>query len=390
MDTTEQNPAISELGNSAGCKSCGAILKFAPGTNSLQCEYCGHENEITVSKEAEPIVELDFHAHLSIETNANKETQQLSTVKCTGCGAESTLKPNVTADECAFCGTALVLKNAHITTLIKPRSVLPFKVDKKQANESFSKWLKTLWFAPGDLRKYATNDKLNGMYVPYWTYDTKAHTDYSGERGIDRHETEYYTVTENGQHVQKSRVRTVTDWYHASGNVYNDFDDILINASNSLPREYVDALEPWDVEALVPFNENYLAGFRSESYQIGLKDGFELAKDKAQSTIDHSIRQNIGGDHQRIHSKNTDYNNITFKHTLFPLWISSYRYRNKSFRFLINARTGETKGDRPYSSGKIAGAIISGILALSSFALGIYAGIIFLIIFFILLFKVFK
>jgi predicted RNA-binding Zn-ribbon protein involved in translation (DUF1610 family) len=384
------NPTISELGNSAGCTSCGAILKFAPGTNTLQCEYCGHENEITVSKEAEPIQELDFHSHLSIESGSKQDTQQLSTVKCTGCGAESTLKPNVTADECAFCGTALVLKNAHITTLIKPKSVLPFKVDKKQANESFTKWLGTLWFAPGDLRKYATTDKLNGMYIPYWTYDTDTHTDYSGERGIDRHETEYYTVEENGRTVQKSRRVTVTDWYHASGDVRNNFDDVLVNASNSLPREYVDALEPWDMEGLVPFNENYLAGFRSESYQIGLKDGFDFAKVKMEPVINETIRRDIGGDHQRIHSKSVDYNNITFKHTLLPLWISSYRYRNKSFRFLINARTGETKGDRPYSKGKIAGAILTGILALSCFGLDIYMGIVAVIIFLILLFKVFK
>ncbi len=386
----EENATISELGNSAGCKSCGAILKFAPGTNTLQCEYCGHENEIIVSKEAEPIVELDFYANINNESSSNKDTQQLSTVKCTGCGAEATLKPNVTADECAFCGTALVLKNASITTLIKPKSVLPFKVDKKQAGESFMKWLGTLWFAPGDLRKYATTDKLNGMYIPYWTYDTKTETDYSGERGVDRYETEYYTTVENGRTVEKSRTVTVTDWYSASGDVRDEFDDVLVNASNSLPREYVEALEPWDLESLAPFNENYLAGFRSESYQIGLKDGFEMAKDKMQNTIDNSIRADIGGDHQRIHSKNTTYNNITFKHTLLPLWISSYKYRDKSFRFLINARTGETKGDRPYSKGKIAGAILTGILALSTFAVDIYAGIVAVGIYLILLFKVFK
>ena len=102
----ENSTVISTLGNSAGCKSCGAILKFAPGTNSLTCEYCGAENEIAVAQDAEPIVELDFNQFLSSESNASKnDTQQLSTVKCTGCGAEATLKPNVTSDECAFCGT---------------------------------------------------------------------------------------------------------------------------------------------------------------------------------------------------------------------------------------------------------------------------------------------
>lgn len=384
----ENSAVISALGNSAGCKNCGAVLKFAPGTNSLKCEYCGFENEITVSQEAEPIVELDFTQFLSSELNASKnDTQQLSTVKCTGCGAEVTLKPNVTSDECAFCGTALVLTSASITTLIKPKSVLPFKVDKKQAIKSFMKWLGSLWFAPSDLRKYASADKLNGMYTPYWTYDTTTDTQYSGERGVNR--TEYYTTTDsNGKTVEQSR--TVTDWYYTSGDVSNTFDDVLVNASNSLPREHVDALEPWDLESLVPFNENYLAGFRSESYQIGLKDGFDVAKDKIQTTIDATIRGDIGGDAQRINCKDTDYKNITFKHTLLPLWISSYKYREKSFRFLINARTGETKGDRPYSAVKITSAVITGIGALSCFAIDIYAGIAAVIIFVVLLFKVFK
>lgn len=386
----EQTSTISELGNSAGCRGCGAILKFAPGTNSLRCEYCGYENEITITIDTEPVAELDYYAHLEQEVYEGKDTQQLSTVKCTSCGAEATLKPNVTSDECAFCGTALVLKNAHITTVIKPKSVLPFKVDKKQANESFTKWLNTLWFAPGDLRKYASTDKLNGMYIPYWTYDTSTNTNYDGQRGMDRQETEYYTEVVNGRTEQRSRTRTVTDWYHTSGFVRNKFDDILINASNSLPRDFVEALEPWDLDGLVPFNENYLAGFRSESYQVALSQGFDMAKLKMESTINSTIRQDIGGDHQRIHSKDTEYHNITFKHTLLPLWISSYRYKNKSFRFLINARTGETKGDRPYSGGKITGAILTGILALSSFAIHPYLGIAAVIIFFILLFKVFK
>jgi len=388
MDNT---PSLSETGNTAGCKSCGAILKFAPGTNHLQCEYCGFENEITLQNDAELVKELDFHSHLNQDSESiQKDTEQLSTVKCSGCGAESTLKPNVTADECAFCGTALVLKNAHITTQLKPKSVLPFKVDKKQADESFRKWIKGLWFAPNDLQKYATTDKLNGMYLPYWTYDTKTYTQYRGEKGINRTETEYYYETVDGKSERKTRTRVVTDWYPAGGSINNDFDDVLVNASNSLPRKYVEALEPWDVKSLEPFNENYLAGFKSESYQIGLKDGFDLAKEKMEPTIETTIRSDIGGDHQRIHSKQTEYNNITFKHTLLPLWISSFRYNNKAYRFLINARTGLTKGDRPYSAGKITGAILTGLLTLASFGLGIAAGGIMLILFLVLLFKVFK
>ena len=37
-------------------------------------------------------------------------------------------------------------------------------------------------------------------------------------------------------------------------------------------------LEPWDIQDLVPFDPAYLSGYKTESYQIGLKEGFEDAK----------------------------------------------------------------------------------------------------------------
>ena len=69
--------------------------------------------------------------------------------------------------------------------------------------------------------------------------------------------------------------------------------------------------------------------------------------------IESSIRNDIGGDTQQITSINTEYNTISFKHILLPLWISAYKYNNKVFRFTINARTGEVQGERPYSAWKI-------------------------------------
>jgi hypothetical protein len=44
------------------------------------------------------------------------------------------------------------------------------------------------------------------------------------------------------------------------------------------------------------------------------------------------------------------------------VWLSAYRYNNKVFQFIINARTGEVQGERPYSAGKITLAVIAGII----------------------------
>ncbi len=174
--------------------------------------------------------------------------------------------------------------------------------------------------------------------------------------------TETYTAVENGRSVTRTRQVQRTRWSRAAGVVENSFDDVLVLAGKSLPRKYAESLEPWDLANLVPYADAYLSGFRAESYQIGLSEGFEAAKGIMADAIHNSIRQHIGGDEQRIHSTQTQYRNITFKHILLPVWRSAYRFRDKVCRNLINARTGEVQGERPYSAWKITGAVLLGLV----------------------------
>ena len=70
-----------------------------------------------------------------------------------------------------------------------------------------------------------------------------------------------------------------------------------------------------------------------------------------------------------VETTDTEYRSLTFKHVLFPVWISAYRYRGKIFRLLVNARTGEVQGERPWSVMKfvvlgLAIAAAAGLIAL--------------------------
>ncbi|MCC6156271.1 MAG: hypothetical protein IT367_21070, partial [Candidatus Hydrogenedentes bacterium] len=230
-----------------------------------------------------------------------------------------------------------------------------------RARDLFKEWIRSLWFAPNALRKLARQDSpINGLYCPYWTYDTHVTTHYTGMRGDDYWDTETYTTRENGQTVTRTRQVRKTRWWPASGTVYNQFDDVLVVASESLPRKYAQALEPWDLEKLVPYQDAYLAGFRAESYQVDLPNGFERAKEIMAPTIHQTICSDIGGDHQQVSSQDSSYAGITFKHVLLPVWLSAYRYRNKIYRFLVNARSGEVQGERPWSWAKITLVVLAG------------------------------
>ena len=95
---------------------------------------------------------------------------------------------------------------------------------------------------------------------------------------------------------------------------------------------------------------------------------FDVAREMMVEPIRRTIRADIGGDEQMIASMDTRYHDITFKHVLLPVWISAYRYRDRVFRFLVNGRTGEVQGERPWSPWKIAGAILGGLAVVAVIA----------------------
>lgn len=342
------------------CPGCGADLIFSPGAAKMKCPYCGAKADCPTPKGL--VLELDFESQLSsLESEA--ETTTVTEVNCEACAATNQLEANATSGECAFCGTPFV-QQPKSANVILPQAVLPFSITRDKGINIFRTWIKGLWFAPSKLKEYARDiEKLKGLYLPHWTYDANTTTDYMGERGEYYYETEYYTDNDGNE---QSREVQHTRWYPASGRVWVNFDDILVPASDTLPRKYVDELEPWDLNALIPYTDEYLSGFQSESYTTDLRGGFNIAKDKMAPEINSTIGRNIGGDTYRISSKQSYYENISFKYILLPVWISAYRFKEKTYQFLINARTGELQGERPWSFIKIILIILAvlGIIAL--------------------------
>jgi LSD1 subclass zinc finger protein len=341
------------------CTGCGAKLSFAPGTRSLQCEYCGTANAIAENDAR--VEELDFETYLKA-LEGRMETQEVEEVRCDKCGAEQTLGGNLFASHCTFCGAALVSKS-YASRRIKPRSLVPFQVNRSRAADAFRRWVKSLWLAPGDLKKYAQSDAgLTGVYLPYWTYDCHTASDYSGERGDDYYTTETYTTRNSaGETVTQTRRVKHTRWTPASGHVERFHDDVLVMASKSLPEGISDSVRSFDLKGLVPYQPEFVSGFQAEAYQVGLREGFGSAKEVIDAAVRDLICRDIGGDQQRIHHVSTRYSDVKFKHVLLPVWVSAYRYRDKAFRFLINGQTGEVSGESPKSWWKIA-FLVLGIL----------------------------
>ncbi len=312
--------------------------------------------ESAIEETMEKIEEYDFKSALRKLSDQRPQLMDKKVV-CNKCGSGFTLTPYSISSNCPYCGTPAITDFVHEIT---PQSLLPFQITQKEAKERFKTWIGSLWFAPSAFTKYLNDGKkLQGYYLPYWTYDSNTVTRYRGQRGDTYYVTVTRTVVRNGRQqrirVQEPRIR----WTPASGSVSVTFDDITIGASKTISRTIINSVEPWDTGKLKTFDEKYLSGFEAEEYTIGLDNGFEFAKAKMRSVIERSIRRDIGGDQQQIHSVDTRYHNVTFKNVLFPLWIASFEWKDKIYNYAINAQTGKIAGERPYSILKIIFAVVT-------------------------------
>ena len=123
------------------------------------------------------------------------------------------------------------------------------------------------------------------------------------------------------------------------------------------------------MEALAPYDPAYLSGYKAQRYQVSLAEGFELAKQAAAPVIHADVRRDIGGDEQRVSNVATNYSAVTFKHLLLPVYVGAYRFQEKVYQVVVNGRTGEVQGERPYSVWKIALFVLAVVAVLAVLAL---------------------
>ena len=272
------------------CESCGADFEFNIGQQKLKCPYCGFEKDVELTTDSE-VVEQDFHAmlerivefrELDEEAKANEAegVTGCSEVRCDSCSGVVVFSGTLTSTDCPYCGSPIQRENVHTATKRVPvDGVLPFLVERSTVQGKLKEWVKSRWFAPGDFKKRGAQGKFNGVYLPYWTFDSLTFNVYSGERG------ENYTVRVGTG--KNKRTETRTRWYPASGRFQRFFDDVLVVASQGLPENYIIALEPWPLTQCVPFTQQYLAGYLARTYDIELDRGFEKGPDPEGNGVDH-------------------------------------------------------------------------------------------------------
>lgn len=342
------------------CPNCGAVMDFDPSTGGLYCPFCDHREEIKEenSQGETRAEELDF-SKAEFTGNCDWGAAQ-KTVTCKSCGAVSVYDALAVSNECPYCGSNQVMEASDVKTLA-PNGVVLFKITAQQAGEKFSNWLKKKWFAPREAKLNARADKFKGIYLPYWTFDSDTYSTYTAEYGKDR------------KVKRGDKETTVTDWHKTSGNHSEFIDDALVCATGNQNVSILKRIEPFDTADNKAYKPEYLAGFIAERYSKGLKDAWEDGKKIIANILEESVKSKIlkeyNADHVRNLNMNTTHSNIKYKYLMLPVWLSSFKYKEKIYQFAVNGQSGKVGGDYPVSPWRVAFAIL---ITIAIFALLFY------------------
>jgi len=341
-----------------GCAACGAQATWNPAKQALICSFCGTESPAEIDRDSGKITEIDLVRTLrEMPEELRGWRAEKRTVKCRSCHAISVFDPDRVGQNCEFCGSAELVNYDEIKSPLRPQSLLPFRLDATRIREAMRRWFASKWLAPRRFRRKAMVDTVQGVYIPYWTFDAQVACPWTAQSG-----TYYYTTQSYVDSKGRRRTRQVrhTRWRPATGRVDHFFDDEPVPGTQGVDATLLKAIEPFPTNDLVPYDTAFLSGFVVEHYRVVLLDAAKRARGVMDKKLYAMCAQEVPGDTYRDLNIQPNYSGQTFKHILVPVWLLTYQYRAKTYQVLANGYTGRIAGRYPKSVWKL---LLLGLLA---------------------------
>jgi predicted RNA-binding Zn-ribbon protein involved in translation (DUF1610 family) len=349
------------------CPACGAQAEWNPTKQKLVCPFCGTESPYVIDRDAGKVGEKDLASALGEAAREQPaELDERRSVQCQSCRAVMVYDAARVGQNCEFCGSPALVAYTEIKSPIRPEGVLPFRVDRNKVRDDIRRWWRSKWLAPGRLAKAALVDTVHSLYIPYWTFDARAHCPWDAEAG------HYYYVSvpgvdSKGRPVirQERRVR----WEAASGVVDHVFDDEPVPGTTGVPHDLLRQVEPFPTGEVVPYDTAFLSGHVVEHYQVAITEAAGHSEAQMRATLEQLCARQVPGDTYRNLRIFPTFSGQTFKHLLVPIWLLAYMFGSRSFQVIVNGYTGKIAGRYPYSPWKIAALIVLALIVLMFFVL---------------------
>ena len=308
------------------CPNCAGVLEFSSVAGALLCKSCGGVFN------PDTLIPAGFLNDRDQGEAGGEEINKREFV-CNNCGATVVTDETTISTFCAFCGSPAISMR-RLTREFRPDYIIPFKIDREKAEEIFNDWVKTNKYVPKEYKNGGVLKKLTGLYVPFWLIDGDL-TGYLTGAGI----------VDMG--ADADMVFAIEREYEFS------VKQVPFDGSRKIRDMLMEAVEPFDMSDLVPFNPGYIPGFFAQRYDVTAMDMI----DRIHTRFDYYGRDAIkmggyGNKHYssvEVTTNNCYTDRIAQSYALMPVWFLKYQYEDKTYSFAINGQTGEAAGDLPYS-----------------------------------------
>ena len=347
------------------CRNCANQLVFDPGTQKLVCDRCGSSfkpEDFNISGD-DPVWDKKPTSMNEILGTDSKEYMDCYVYTCSSCGGEVIINGKEVSTKCIYCGNSTVVFS-RIARRRKPTYILPFKQSRETALEYIRDELKHGFFVPKQLKNFKADD-VRGIYIPYWIVNCKHHgaavVFYREPYGKN---TPCFTCGKTG------KMKII---------------NYPVEASKILPNESSCRLEPYGLQALKPFDEDYLLGFYSDIPDITYGELKTAVLKRADSLFNAAVMDSIDEIYEKEitnerHSTAIDYQSL--RCAMLPAWFVTYDYEGKHNTILVNGQTGKVVGGIPWDKKRFISLLFAAGLLLSglSYLLLSYLGDMYLLV----------
>ncbi len=327
------------------CPACGAPLEFNPSMQMLHCGSCESTYPQDYFKQQQPAgaeqlppTQIDWNLEGYVKQHEASQPQM--GFNCTSCGAEVVVGDTV-ATECMYCGNPVVVTQ-NVTGVLTPDLILPFKIDKSKAEGILKNFYKGKRLLPSAFKDNNHVSKITGMYIPFWLFSC------TGQGSAK------FNATKVRRWKSGNYEYTETKYYSAFREGSVGFDYIPVDSSKKMDDSYMEGIEPFNFNEVVPFEPMYMAGYFADKFDENVEESGQRATKRVIATLEDSLKDTV----QNYDTVNKDQSSIQMqgediKYALIPVWMLNTKFGDKTYQFAINGQTGQVAGDLPIDKTKL-------------------------------------
>lgn len=326
------------------CPCCGGAINFDSNIQKMKCPYCDTEFDVEALKEYDKALNSEKDDNLNWDTTPQNEWQDSEKegfieYVCNSCGGTIVGDKDTVATECPFCGNPVVV-TGNVSGNLKPDLIIPFKLDKSVAKETFKSHLQNKKLLPKAFKTENHIDEIKGIYVPFWLFDADA----------DAHIR--YKATNVRTWSDSNYIYTQTNFYSVIRGGSLGFEAVPIDGSSKMADDLMESIEPFDLSQAVDFQSAYLAGHFADKYDVTAEESIERANTRIKETSENAFANTVSGYATVIpESTNISLKNSKARYALYPVWILNTTWKGNKYTFAMNGQTGRFVGDLPMDKG---------------------------------------